>query len=321
MLELDFAFLNMMDRNRQGLASRKFFLDRLAPLFYSPRVEHLIHFGDLGVKGCNIFMPLGEGNWQQLEAENRSLMLGKSEGILQEYALQKMAADRRLKNVFADTEAMFPLVFGDNFIKALAAVLVRQVLEMRAVNKLVLVGDMLELMPLLENLGRYLLPISVQNMHPARYETTAYQLLYEKGLAITNSCLCPHSWEEGDLIVLFEAPYRRMALASPQAFYIELTDESRGLAPSLEMALNMVGLDNRLQTLAPILESCLSAKAGILETNAEKEDLDYKPNNGEDVETFIELGEDMGIWEPFRNDRKGGFLDKGIGGLYNTIKD
>ncbi len=301
MLELDFAFLNMMDRNRQGLAARKFFLDRLAPVFYSPRVEHLINFGKLGVKGCNVFLPLGEGNWQQLEVDNRTRMLEKSEGILQEYDLQKMAADRRLKKTLSDNEAMFPLVFGDNFIKALAAVLVRQALEIKSIEKLVLVGDMIDLLPLLDNLGRYMLPISVQNNHPARFEATAHYLLYEKGLAITNSYLSPNTWDEGDLIIIFENGLRRMTLASPRAFYIELMDESRGLAPSLEMSLSKVGLDDSLHTLAPILESCLYKKAGILLPSAEEEELDYKPKVGAEVEILIELGEDMGVWEPFRN--------------------
>ncbi len=321
MLELDFAFLNMMDRNRQGLAARKFFLDRLAPIFYSPRVEQLINFGELGVKGCNVFLPLGEANWQQLEAGLRSRMLEKSEGILQEYALQEMAADRRLKKTLINSSAMFPLIFGDNFIKALAAVLVRQALECQAIEKLVLVGDMNELLPLLENLGRYLLPISVQNTHPARYEYTAYHLLYEKGLAISNSYLSPESWVEGDLILLFDAGYRRLALAAPRAFYIELADDSQGLAPSLERALHQAGLDPGLQTLAPILEACLYAKAGIPAPYAEKEKLEDQPGAREDFETLITTGEDMGIWEPFLNDRVGGFLDKGIGALYNTIKD
>ncbi|CFX11312.1 Uncharacterized [Syntrophomonas zehnderi OL-4] len=322
MLELDFAFLNMMAHNRQGLAARKYFLDRLAPFLYSPRIEHLIYFGDLGVKGCNIFIPLGEGNFKQLEAGNRALMLGKSEVILREYDINKLAADRSLKNTLAATRVEFPLFFGDQFINALAAVLVRQVLELRDIKKLILIGDMPELMPLLENLSAYQLPISVQNINPTHSETTAYQLLYAKGLAVTNSYISPQSWKKDDLIMLFESRYKRMTMASPQRFYIELTDDSQGLAPSLEMALSLAGLDNRLKTLAPILESCLYAQAGISKTNTERKELDYcMLNNGEDVKMLIARGDEMGIWEPFLFNRPAGFLDKGIGGLYNTIKD
>lgn len=304
MLELDFAFLNMMNNNRQGLAARKFFLDRLAPIFFSPRVEHLIQFNDLGVKGCNVFLPLGQANWNQLEAAKRATMLARSEGILHDYALPKMAADRRMKKALEITAPMFPVIYGDNFIKVLAAVLVRQIIEKRSIHKLVVVGNMIELIPLLEHLTRYLVPISVQNTHPARFEHTAHKLLYEKGLAISNSYLSPEAWEKGDLIVLFESDYRRMALASPQAFYIELANESRGLAPGLENALTMAGMDDSLQTLAPILESCLYTKAGIPQPCVEKEMLDFQLNYGEEFEMLLEVGEDMGMWEPFRSLRR-----------------
>jgi len=299
-LELDFAFLNMMNNNRQGLAARKFFLDRLAPVFFSPRVERLIQFNELGVKGCNVFLPLGQANWNQLEDDKRAVMLARSEGILNDYALPKMAADRRIKKALEITEPMFPVIYGDNFIKILAAELVRQSMENRCIDKLVLVGNMIELIPLLEHLSRYPVPISVQTTHPVRYEYTAHKLLYEKGLAISNSYISPEAWKKGDLIVFFEAGYRRMAMASPRAFYIELSNESRGLAPGLENALTMAGMDGSLQTLAPILESCLYTKAGIPQPVAEKENLDFQQNCREEFEMLLETGEDMGMWETFR---------------------
>lgn len=304
MLELDFAFLNMMNRNRQGLAARKFFLDRLAPVFFSPRVENLINFGDLGVKGCNVFLPLGQANWKQLEDDKRATILARSEGILQDYALPGMAADRRMKKSLGITAPAYPVIYGDSFIKALAAVLVRQSIESRSIDKIVVVGDMIELLPLLENLSRFPVPISVQNTHPTRHEVTAHKLLYEKGMAISNSYVNPESWQKGDLIVLFESGYRRMVLASPQAFYIELANESRGLAPSLEKALLMVGMDASLQTLAPILESCLYTKAGIQHQYVENEQLDFKPDHNEEFAKLIEAGEEMGVWEPFRSLRR-----------------
>lgn len=300
MLELDFAIMNMLDHNRQGLAAKKYFLDRVAPIFFYPRVEHLIDFRELGLKGCNVLLPLGAGNWQQLEADMRGYMWKKSEGILQEYAVASMAADRRLKKTFAPSEAMFPLIFGDNFVKALAAVLVRHTLERRQVDKLVVVGNMLELLPLLEHLSGYKLPISVQNQHPVSSEITAQRLLYEKGLAISNSYISPENWSKGDLIILFQPGYKRMALASPGAFYLELTNESQSLAPSLENALIRAGMDNRLPILAPILESILFTKAGISQLCVEKDDLNYRFKSGADLEMLIEAGEQLGLWELFR---------------------
>lgn len=300
MLELDFAFLNMMSQDRQGLAARKFFLDRLAPIFYSPRVNNLIHFEDLGVKGCNVFLPLGQANWKQLEENRRTNMLFRSEGILQEYDLLRMAADRRMKKLLEITAPMFPVIFGDNFIKVLAAVLVRDTLQNHAVDKLIVVGDMPDLIPLLEHLARYLVPISVQNTQPARFEYTAYKLLYERGLAVSNSYICPESWEKGDLILLFDAACKRLALAARHTFYIELINESRGLAPGLENDLSRVGMDDHLQTLAPILESCLYTKAGIEQASVEKLELDLQVNQSMELEKWIKAGDEMGLWEVFR---------------------
>ncbi|HPT70374.1 MAG TPA: hypothetical protein PKW50_09515 [Syntrophomonas sp.] len=302
MPEYDFAILNMLDRNRRGLTARKYFLDRLAPVFFTPRVEHLIHLDDLGFRGCNVFFPLGPDNWKQMESDQRGFMWKKSESIMHDFAVGSMAADRRLKMSLQNGEAKFPLLFGDNFIKALAAVMVKHVLERRAINKLVMVGEMAELIPLLDHLGGYGLPVSVQNQRPACDEALAWRLLYDKGWAVSNSYIRPENWSCGDLIILFQSGYKRLAMASPGTFWLELNNEGHNLAPSLENALVRVGMDDHLSMLAPILESILYAKAGISGNNVEINGLEFVPEikNGADLETLIEAGEQLGLWEPFR---------------------
>jgi len=300
--EYDFAILNMLDRNRRGLTARKYFLDRLAPVFFSPRVENLIHLDDLGFRGCNVFFPLGPDNWEQMESDQRGFMWKKSESIMHDFAVGSMAADRRLKMSLQNGEAKFPLLFGDNFIKALAAVMVKHVLERRAINKLVMVGEMAELIPLLDHLGGYGLPVSVQNQRPACDEALAWRLLYDKGWAVSNSYISPENWNRGDLIILFKSGYKRLAMASPGTFWLELNDEGHNLAPSLENALVRVGMDDHLSMLAPILESILYTKAGISGDNVEINGLEFvsEIKNGADLETLIEAGEQLGLWEPFR---------------------
>lgn len=302
MPEYDFAILNMLDRNRRGLTARKYFLDRLAPVFFSPRVENLIHLDDLGFRGCNVFFPLGPDNWEQMESDQRGFMWKKSESIMHDFAVGSMAADRRLKMSLQNGEAKFPLLFGDNFIKALAAVMVKHVLERRAINKLVMVGEMAELIPLLDHLGGYGLPVSVQNQRPACDEALAWRLLYDKGWAVSNSYISPENWNRGDLIILFKSGYKRLAMASPGTFWLELNDEGHNLAPSLENALVRVGMDDHLSMLAPILESILYTKAGISGDNVEINGLEFvsEIKNGADLETLIEAGEQLGLWEPFR---------------------
>ena len=302
MPEFDFAILNMLDRNRQGLTAKKYFLDRLAPVLFSPRVEHLIHLEDLGFRGCNVFFPLGPGNWKQMESDQRDFMWKKSESIMHDFAVGSMAADRRLKMPLQTGEAKFPLLFGDNFIKALAAVMVRNALEKKAINKLIMVGEMAELLPLLDHLGGYGLPVSVQNQRPSRDEAIAWRLLYDKGWAVSNSYISPENWNRGDLIILFQSGYKRLAMAAPGTFWLELNDEGHNLAPSLENALVRVGMDDHLSMLAPILESILYTKAGISANDVEINGLEIAPEikNGTDLETLINAGEQLGLWEPFR---------------------
>ena len=313
----------MLSRNRRGLTAKKTFLDRLAPVLFSPRVEHLIHFGDLGFKGCNVFLPLGPENWQQLESAQRGCMWKKSEGIMQDFAVTSLAADHRLRFALQPGEAQFPLWFGDHFVKALAAVMVKYILEKRDVKRLILVGDMAALLPLLDHLGSCGLPIAVQNQHPSGDEAIAWRLLYERGWAISNSYICPEKWQKGDLIVLFQPGFQRLAVTSPEVFWLELTDEGRHLAPSLENALERAGMEAGLSILAPILESILYTKAGISYGNVELQNLHFAPviKTGADLTVLIEAGEKLGLWEPFRQGYGGGFLDNAIWGHYNTIKD
>jgi hypothetical protein len=39
MLDLDFAYLNLMSKDQEGLMYRRNILDKLIPLFFSPRVK------------------------------------------------------------------------------------------------------------------------------------------------------------------------------------------------------------------------------------------------------------------------------------------
>lgn len=295
MLDLDFAFFNMRDCNRQGLASRKPFLDRLAPLLFPPRVERLINLNRLGLKGCNVTIPLGKENWNILNQDNRGWMMEKTGTILNEYELPCMGVDRRLKETFNELQPSIGVVYGDHFIAALAAVLIDRLILRHDIKKIVLVGEIPDLYPLINNLSRYHIPISIQNFHPSRYEIMVYRLLYEEGLAVSNSTISPHNWKKGDLVISIEADASNLAIASREAFYLRLGNECCGLAPDLERELAGIGMNSCLCTLAPILETCMLAQAGNM--NQLGEDI---LNNGDKLhKELIELGENMGLWEPF----------------------
>lgn len=299
MLNLDFAFFTMMENKRQGLAGWKLFLDSLAPVFLSPRVEKLIELGDLGFRGCNILLPMGIGNWTLLDGAKRSRMIEKSTELLEQYALNTMAVDRRLKDVLASDMRNDSFVYGDNFIKLLAAVLLDKAVSTKEITKLIIAGDLPGMSTFIRQISHYNIPISIQNYHPLRYENMIYRLLYEEGLAVSTSYINPHNWEEGNLLLCFDAIYRKMALASPNLFYIELSDECSGLAPEIENCLKKYGFKQQLQVLAPIMESCLYTKAGIIDLSGEEKNLEKEQDKGKNYDKLIKAGQDMGLWIPF----------------------
>ena len=55
MLDLDFAYFDLQTSDRKGLTGRKYFLDRLAPLLYAPRIARLIEVPQLGSAAISIY--------------------------------------------------------------------------------------------------------------------------------------------------------------------------------------------------------------------------------------------------------------------------
>lgn len=301
MFELDFAFYNLKNADRRGIFCQKFILDRLAPVLFSPRVERLIDLRDLGARGCNIMLPLGPGNLRMLEPETQENIVNKSTAILEDFKLPAMAVDRRHKKQFSELFSNLPLVFGDNFIKALASVLVRETLSRRDIKKLVVVGDtdyFLDFISEISNLG---IPVSLQSDHPSRQEILAYHLLYEKGHAVSTSYIKPQHWQRGDLVLMIDQDRQQLALTYPQAFYLRLGNDVCNLALELEQRLQQNGMDRALHNLAPILEISLLAKAGIWDHDAEQ---NKAKGEGQCFLFLQELGYELGLWDLF--------LDKAI---------
>ena len=140
MLDLDFAYFNLQPSDRKGLTGRKYFLDRLAPLLYAPRIARLIEVPQLGV-GCHIQVPLGAGNMASLAESGQQRFLEKTEQLLQDIKLTNLSADRSLRQFWPNLGQYFDLVWGDDFIKALGFTLVQEIMSRRGADKNVLVGD------------------------------------------------------------------------------------------------------------------------------------------------------------------------------------
>lgn len=305
MLDLDFAFFKLNDDEKRGLFYRKYFLNRLGPVFFSPRVEKLIQLYDLNFTGCQISMPLGPGNMDLIELEKQQTMLKRSTEIVQSYQLPSMAVDRRLKQQLLKLSIGFPLVFGDNFIKALAAAITTRMLSQREIKRIIMVGEVEHYAEFISGISLCRVPLSIQTMFPAQYEVMTYRLLYEQGYAVSTSLLNPHSWEPGDLVFVFDPLREGLAVAFPQVCCIQLTNNVCGLAPELEVKLGRNGIDSRLHNLAPIMETCMLGEAGILSPGGEQ--IRANAVNGGEGNVFLTLqqvGDELGLWDLF--------LDKAI---------
>lgn len=300
MLDLNFAYFNMMEIKRRGLASRKGFLDRLAPIFFSPRIEKLIDLGGAGLKGCNIHLPLAKENWGILNINKQLELINKMENILLDYTLKGLAVDRKLKNIFGKGQEI-PLFYGDVFIKALLIVIIKKEIAIKELKKLILVGDLPGISLLIEELNTFQIPISLQNFHPKRYELMIHRLLYEKGLAVSNSYINPQEWKEEEMVIVFETGYRDFLKMYPLLRCIFLDNNSSGLAPLLEQRLENSGVSKELSKLAPILEACIFFQIFY-------DDSRFRISPGEETEkemdVFINYASNLGIWEAF--------LDKGV---------
>ncbi|HWP98134.1 MAG TPA: hypothetical protein VN426_14910 [Syntrophomonadaceae bacterium] len=297
MVDLDFAFFNILSMDRRGLLYQKFFLDRLAPIFFPPRVARLLDLRDLDSRVCNIVLPLGPGNLQNLDREKKKKLLEQSRGILGDFNLGAMAVDRRLKNDFLALAPGQPFIFGDRFIQTLALVLTRQAVSRQAFRKIVIAGATDNFPFFLESICQFQLPVSIQTPCPERFDVMAYRLLYEKGCTVTNSYLAPESWKDGDLILAFNPwPFPGHQL-SRSVMFLPLYDSTQDLAPELELQLRQCGLEGRLHHVAPVLESSLLSKAGYFQANEEPNNFKEKQiMNFPDMEN---MGHQMGLWDQF----------------------
>lgn len=305
MLDLDFAFFKLNNDEKRGLFYRKYFLNRLAPVFFTPRVEKLIQLNELNFTGCQISIPLGCGNLGFIEPEKQKTLLKRSTEIVQSYQLPRMAVDRRLKKQLLELSIGFPLVFGDNFIKALAAAITARILSRRQIKRIIMVGEVEHYAEFISGISRCGVPLSIQTMFPAQYEVMTYRLLYEQGYAVSTSLLNPYSWEAGDLVFVFDPQGDELAVAFPQICCFRLTNDVSGLAPELEAKLNRNGMESRLYNLAPIMETCMLGEAGILSPGGEQ----IRANEADGGEgniflTLQQVGDELGLWDLF--------LDKGI---------
>jgi hypothetical protein len=283
---MGFAYINMLDQPEAKIGRRRRWMNYWGGLVYRPKIKQPVDLGIRGLQGVNMVLPLDQGNWPRLREETRQRLVSRVEQLLQRHQVTQLAADRREKKFWQQCLPEQRVYFGDLFLKLLALVMIQELLSRQSLRKLIFVGQVSEFAPLLEYAGRFDLPLSLQNPWPAQMEPLQYQLLYQKGVAVSNSQLRPQDWERQDLVVAF-SDIRALTAAAPRTHCLLLDDKSFGLAPMLEARLSASGLQGSVAALAPIMESYLLG---------EKDPAAYEAAQ---YDALIQAGKTQGLWLPF----------------------
>ncbi len=293
----DFAFLNILSQDKRGPLYERFSKNRMGALFFSPRLQRLFRLSSLDVNACNIELPLGPHNINDLSPILQHHIHKMTNRLVEHYSLPVLACDRRLRPYFVANPPDFEVIFGDNFIMALASFLIEVSISRHELERIILVGGAADCAPILKCISRLGLPIIVQNLKPAASEAMLYHLLYEQGIAISTDVFKPRQWQRHDLVVFFDPELALMADNSNCGFCIKLYDNSSNLAPGLEQELDSYHLEHQMHHLAPILETGLLLKAGFFSSDTETNKFEVASHV--DYGIIQNLGENFGLWDYF----------------------
>lgn len=256
-----------------------------------------IELPEIGLASPHLQIPLGTGNWTGLSEQNRDALLSRARSLV---------TNGNSKAVLALSRMLEPIpaagphdITGDNFVGALALVLVKDHYRHREPQRTVVAGDSplaLVLAALLTE--QFHRPVILQSCAPSRHDQHLYHLLYSAGLPVSLGRFDPTAWEKGDIILVLEENYVLPAVKYGTGTRILLTPRSRGHAPALEQALLIQDVAPCLGNLAPLLELHLG------------DGVHPRPEQTAVMLDFEEKGK--GLWDYF--------LDNNRGRSYNTLK-
>ncbi len=282
-------------RGRRGLLFKPSVLNRVAPLFFGPRLSRVIALTKVGLLAKELLIPLGHENWKSLTPEIRETLGQRVLHLCQKQKIQSLGVSRGLPPDSLGSLAAKRR--GDNFIMALALLKIAESLGQTRGRRIILVSDQKLAFSLAVLVSeRFKVPVFLQSTTPCRHEAFAWRMLYREGLAISLSAINPAQWKDDDIVLLLDEGYAHLVKGYESGWRLNLFDSSQGHAPQLEEELQEQGMDPALRNLAPLMEAYL-----LQEVNGHYKDC-------------IKIIEEKGskIW--------GYFLDKQEDGHYNTIK-
>jgi hypothetical protein len=290
------GLLTIVYKQQRGFLFRPEVLNRVAPLFFGPRLSRAIQLKDAGLNGRVLHIPLGCENWENLRPQIREEFGQRVQSLCRKQGIESLGITRGLS-----LESLGSLALqsrsGDKFITALALLKIEEVLGQTGGQRVILVSDQKLAFKLAVKVSeRFKLPVFLQCANPSRHEATALRILHQEGLAISLGVLKPAKWKDDDIILLLDDSYADLVSSTATGRQLTLAESSHGHAPQLEESLQRQGVDPALRNLAPLMEAFL-----LDGTSANRQDL---------VRTIEEEGGQ--VWDYF--------LDKEGVAHYNTIK-
>jgi len=263
-----------------------------------PRIDSQFLLEDEGPVCYRLLLPSSLPEWEDKPLPERAAVLQSAGEQLNSLGVAALAWPW-FNGLSTKGEWGLPVYTGWYFTAALALVLAKERLATDKVRRLYVAGHTPCIPEIIDQLSRWHCPVLWSSPVPAQCEAILHQLYYERGCRAAVTAFRPMSWEPGDLVLSFNRPLAKLALAS-RADVIDLSPEADGFFPYLEQDLALQGIDCRLGYLGPIMESFVNSSRVLSE------------NPRDSIIRTLAGGEAYGCWELI--------LDNEPAAHYNSLK-
>ena len=175
---------------RRGFLFKPTVLNRVAPLFFTPRGWQGIRLKEVGLEASGLIIPLGIENWNSLTPEVREHFEKRILVWCRKHEIGSLGVNRGLNGEGFDPVAIGKR--GDLFIMALALLRVAESLGRYGGRRVILVSDQgLAFSLAVKVTERFKVPVVLQSIRPIRHEAAAWHMFRQEGLAMSLSTLNP----------------------------------------------------------------------------------------------------------------------------------
>ena len=302
--------LTIANRPQGGPLFKPAVLNKVASLFFAPRISRTIRIKEVGLEVRELHIPLENESLYYLDPRLKEQFRQKLEALCRKLGIESLGISRVLRPGIMSPRTVEGRR-GDYFIISLALLRLEEMLECIRAQRVILVSDQeLAYTLAVEISERFKLPVFLQTANPRQHEPAVLTMLRQQGLALSLALLKPAGWKEDDIIFILDEKYRwcqgdgsrdtktgvKRTVPLTPLTPIDLSDGSEGQAPELEVSLQEQGLNPALHHLAPLMEAYL---------------LDGKDGEPQGIIKHLEE-EGARVWDYF--------LDKVWDAHYNTIQ-